>query len=892
MMMSDLPPEELLPVDPADRLRGKTDTPFSLPGDDEPPAAGLEQVLVQAEVDAHIFDLKSLEKSQQKKSIHNMVDLGAPAVEPLIIYLKHPDRWARMMAAEVLGKMNDPRAIPPLKEALNDTHQGVRYMAELALKEISALESAAESKLESRKQISVPQPAKVTAPLHPPSERPKRATARDEEPDTESKPEKPTAKGDTEPPRRVKQSTKVRDLLNQDLESLPGKTPEPIPASSRSLENGNVAGIESVEAKPAVVGETYSTKEETTNCPVCRQEIKADSRICPHCRARFDISLRGYCPNCHTAMEVDPFNKVCPRCGEEVIDQHFEAVLVSLGDIKPVTEEIQAEEEEVPPLPLEFKSEIEPDRSIRSGGERKSKSSTQEEFPPIDVPDLQSFTDKPLPPAEEKKQPVVETDSGKEGSYPVVDFKFKPFDEPEEVVAEEIKPEVVEKPEPVQPEKPQVKLESSLPAEEPRQIRSMFSSTVSEPEEKPSKSAPVDEPVFPPVRRFAQDGGTPMYIPEGYNSPVKAQEEPEEEDQEELQPKIKAKSASKKKAVQSSEQQEKKPSKRQPAFKVNEEEPEPEPVKKVESVFTVREYTPTPEEEVSPLAQAEVQAKEKIRREESRRGINPWLIAAPLFLISGVLAVLIYFRTTGRQIPQLNIPGVGPGLFAEPTATVTPTPEPTPTQTPRPTWVSGFIDPVMTTVENEEPDFFDNFSIPDANWGFRDGNRPALSPITIENEMLIMAISRDYGFARERKISINNFVENLDFAFAQDDQSIFELVLVGSYGSLSVHLINTGEAWEGTIKVQDPKTGDWKPVQNGVVNAEDPIKMNLTVIKNGTQLAVLVDGHPMLTYQDRALPKTMFHDYYFYRGTSDGVVTMTLDNIRIWDLDNYPNLPK
>jgi len=61
--------EEFLPQDPADKLRVPSNSPFSLPGDEEPPAAGLEGMLVQAEIDAHIFDLKTLEKNSQKKSI-------------------------------------------------------------------------------------------------------------------------------------------------------------------------------------------------------------------------------------------------------------------------------------------------------------------------------------------------------------------------------------------------------------------------------------------------------------------------------------------------------------------------------------------------------------------------------------------------------------------------------------------------------------------------------------------------------------------------------------------------------------------------------------------------------------------------------------------------------
>jgi hypothetical protein len=55
---------------------------------------------------------------------------------------------------------------------------------------------------------------------------------------------------------------------------------------------------------------------------------------------------------------------------------------------------------------------------------------------------------------------------------------------------------------------------------------------------------------------------------------------------------------------------------------------------------------------------------------------------------------------------------------------------------------------------------------------------------------------------------------------------------------------------------------------------------------------VLVDGEPFMYYEDPALPKTMFHDYYFFRGASQGKVQMLLDNIRIWNLDKYQGLPE
>lgn len=92
---------------------------------------------INAKVDALIFKLKDPDPTVKVSSVREMIALGKPAVEPLIQYLQHPDKWARLMAASALGKMKDPRAIEPLSKALNDSDEGVRYMAQTALKELA-----------------------------------------------------------------------------------------------------------------------------------------------------------------------------------------------------------------------------------------------------------------------------------------------------------------------------------------------------------------------------------------------------------------------------------------------------------------------------------------------------------------------------------------------------------------------------------------------------------------------------------------------------------------------------------------------------------------------------------------------------------------------------------
>lgn len=95
-----------------------------------------ERDILEQSIDELINSLKSDDVKLQKQAARELVDIGKPAVKPILKILKDENWKIRGYASEILGEIGDKEAVQELIVTMGDEMSGVRSKSMLALVEI------------------------------------------------------------------------------------------------------------------------------------------------------------------------------------------------------------------------------------------------------------------------------------------------------------------------------------------------------------------------------------------------------------------------------------------------------------------------------------------------------------------------------------------------------------------------------------------------------------------------------------------------------------------------------------------------------------------------------------------------------------------------------------
>lgn len=245
-----------------------------------------------------------------------------------------------------------------------------------------------------------------------------------------------------------------------------------------------------------------------------------------------------------------------------------------------------------------------------------------------------------------------------------------------------------------------------------------------------------------------------------------------------------------------------------------------------------------------------------------------------------------------------------PTVFIVPTLTFTPTPPPTaspsplpPTRAaaPPPAWVTDFSDPILAALGDAPPAFKDDFSGYNLGWfyvkrGSADG--PFYAPIEDEALPLRIPTGREYRdfFVYNPYLRRADFVLTLDFKF-------------GKTQPFDVLRFQFDQSPEQAVQFDLSKHEDWSfdwslhsPLQTaaGTYQYFSPEFIRVTVILRGQECAFYVNDDPLgylsqcraEAVVDRSPRAVSFH----LLSTTGQEALVTLDNVKLWDLDQVPGL--
>jgi hypothetical protein len=271
------------------------------------------------------------------------------------------------------------------------------------------------------------------------------------------------------------------------------------------------------------------------------------------------------------------------------------------------------------------------------------------------------------------------------------------------------------------------------------------------------------------------------------------------------------------------------------------------------------------------------------------------------FLHYLALIVLLCLSCMAIELPgsiPVNTPPESPTAFSFPTQipNSSPTRIPTATTAPVPSWVAEFANPILIKLAGRQPDYKDDFS------GFNQGwfyliPESQINPhyAQILGGVLTLKIpngkeTRD-AMVYNPKLAHQNFVLSFDFKFGKTQPNDVLRFQFSQTTGQSVWLdLSKNEDWSFDWGLHGQENS-----ASGTYYYFSPERINVAIIMQGNECAVYLNHDP-LDHMDNcrddpnARLSSMAMSLHLLSTTGHDA-SVTIDNMKFWNLDKVPDLP-
>ena len=232
-----------------------------------------------------------------------------------------------------------------------------------------------------------------------------------------------------------------------------------------------------------------------------------------------------------------------------------------------------------------------------------------------------------------------------------------------------------------------------------------------------------------------------------------------------------------------------------------------------------------------------------------------------------------------------------PTVSSTPIPSVTSSPRPTRTTTPVPEWVTDFAEPILAAIADRTPDYQDDFSQASQDWQREMRDNCKDKGCVISNGVLTLSTNgRDSWTVLTIPcyLKFKTFVLRVDVNTSKlHDENAAGIGYDNGYNhkgsQFSFEIKNQGRWWY----LPEPGLPGW---DSGQLPFPYPKIVTFTIIVGDTKSAVYLNDTPVTI---REFVAVVNRTGLTLRAWSDGTTPAIVeyDNLKIWDLDNVPNLP-